>query len=59
VTDERNELVRKILKVCASCPHFRKDASCDRKKSQCHSVRVRKWLARIKELEEVTNVSDR
>lgn len=46
--NEINELVRKILQVCASCPHLRKDASCDRKKSQCHSKRVRRWM---KELE--------
>jgi len=52
VEDEKNELVRKILQVCAGCPHFKKDASCDRKKSQCHSKRVRQWLERIEELEQ-------
>ena len=55
--DEKNELIRKILQVCAACPHLKPDASCDRKKSQCHSKRVRAWLKKIEELE-VNDESD-
>jgi hypothetical protein len=55
--DEKNELVRKILQVCAACPHLKADAACDRKKSQCHSKRVRQWLKELERLE-VNNEPD-
>lgn len=46
------ELTRKIIQVCSGCAHlkWRGGPTCDRKKSECHSSRVRKWL---KELEEI------
>jgi len=52
--EEINELTRLIMQVCSSCGHgkwFGGAVTCDRKKSECHSKRVRKWLARIEELE--------
>ena len=53
---DRDELTRKVLQVCASCSHAKWQGgamTCDRKKSQCHSGRVRRWLAEIKRLEEI------
>ena len=50
--ETRVELTRKILQVCASCDHAKWQGGtmvCDRKKSQCHSKRVRKWLKELKE----------
>lgn len=47
----REELTRLILKVCSSCGHAKWQGgilTCDRKKSECHSKRVR---ALLKELE--------
>jgi len=52
-TDKINELSRQILQVCARCPHgkwVRSAMICDRKKSECHSKRVRKWLEEIEKL---------
>ena len=54
--DERiAELEGKIVAVCASgCPHAKWVGGwfeCDRKRSQCHSKRVRRWLDEIKKLE--------
>jgi hypothetical protein len=52
--DEKNELIRKIVQVCASCGHFKgqgKAAECDRKKSLCHSKRVRRWLGKIEKID--------
>jgi len=49
-----NELILKIMQVCSACGHSKfilGRFECNRKKSECHSGRVRKWLARIKELE--------
>ena len=48
-----NELTLKVAQVCAGCPHmkFTGRMECDRKKSQCHSKRVRVWLAEIERLE--------
>lgn len=51
---EKDELLRKVMQVCASCPHAKWQGgtmTCDRKKSQCHSKRVRKWLEELKSLE--------
>jgi len=51
----KNELARKVLQVCASCPHGKWQGgvmTCDRKRSQCHSGRVRRWMEEIKRLEE-------
>ncbi len=52
------ELEGKIVAVCITCPHAKKWTAghfeCDRKRSQCHSVRVRRWLDEIKKLEEGT-----
>lgn len=49
------ELEGKIVAVCASgCPHAKWEGNhfrCDRKRSECHSIRVRRWLAEIKRLE--------
>ncbi len=54
--DERiRELENKIVTVCMSCPHSKWAGGhfeCDRKRSQCHSKRVRHWLDEIKKLEE-------
>jgi len=50
-----DELTREIVRVCARCPHMTYISGhmeCDRKKSQCHSKRVRKWLDEIKKLEQ-------
>jgi len=50
------ELEGKIVAVCVTCPHARFVTGrfeCDRKRSECHSKRVRRWLAEIKKLEEV------
>lgn len=53
--DERiSELEGKIVAVCAQCPHAKFVGGrfeCDRKRSQCHSSRVRRWLDEIKRLE--------
>ncbi len=54
MSDTRAELTRKIMQVCFSCGHAKwwyGEFHCDRKKSQCHSKRVRKWLEEIKQLE--------
>ncbi len=49
------ELEGKIVAVCVSgCPHAKWKTGryeCDRKRSQCHSARVRRWLDEIKRLE--------
>lgn len=48
------ELNLKIFQVCACCPHVRYFLGrfeCDRKKRECHSKRVRQWLAEIGRLE--------
>ena len=49
------ELEGKIVAVCMSgCPHAKFVTGrfeCDRKRSQCHSGRVRRWLDQIKKLE--------
>lgn len=49
-----DEVERKIVEVCIQCPHAKRVGQafvCDRKRSQCHSKRVRRWLAEIKALE--------
>ena len=55
MTQERiQELQTKIFSVCASCPHVKwvtGRLECDRKRSQCHSKRVIRWLDEIKKLE--------
>jgi hypothetical protein len=51
--DHINDLVRQIIQVCAGCPHRKTEGGqfiCDRKKSECHSGRVRRWLAEIEKL---------
>ena len=53
---QRNELVRKILQVCASCPHFGKDAACNRKKSLCHSKRVKAMLKEIERIDDEDSI---
>lgn len=53
----KQELTRWIMQVCASCPHATSQGrgmACDRKRSQCHSKRVKKWLKQLEEME-VTN----
>lgn len=48
------ELEGKIVTVCMSCPHAKFVTGrfeCDRKRSQCHSKRVKRWLDEIKTLE--------
>ena len=49
-----DELTLKIAQVCVGCPHmkFTGRMECDRKKSQCHSKKVRAWLAEIDRLKE-------
>ena len=51
-----SELESKIVAVCVSgCPHAKFSGGwwmCDRKRSQCHSKRVRRWLDEIKRLED-------
>lgn len=53
--DERvAELEGKIVAMCMQCSHAKwatRRFNCDRKKSQCHSKRVRRWLDEIKKLE--------
>ena len=49
------ELEGKIVAVCMTCGHSHFVAGrfeCDRKRSHCHSSRVRRQLAEIKRLEE-------
>ena len=49
-----NELQNKIVTVCISCNHSRfvgGHFECDRKRSECHSPGVRRWLSEIKKLE--------
>ncbi len=51
---EKNELLRKILQVCAACKYAKWQSgkfTCGRKKSQCHSKRVRRRLEEIKRLD--------
>jgi len=53
--DRIRELEGKIVAVCMQCPHSKfvgGHFECDRKRSQCHSKRVRRWLAEINKLEE-------
>lgn len=48
------ELEGKVVTVCVQCPHAKFASGsyrCDRKRSQCHSKRVRRWLDEIKRLE--------
>lgn len=50
------ELEGKIVTICVQCPHAHFACGryeCDRKRSQCHSKRVIRWLAEIKKLEGV------
>lgn len=53
VEGRKTELTRKIMQVCSSCPHlkFTGGMQCDRKRSQCHSKRVRAWMKELQELE--------
>ena len=47
------ELEGKIVTVCVQCPHAHFAGGtyrCDRKRSQCHSKRVLRWLDEIKKL---------
>ena len=49
-----SELEGKIVTVCMQCPHSKfvtGHFECDRKRSQCHSKRVLRWLDEIKRLE--------
>ena len=49
------ELEGKIVTICVQRPHAKFAGGryeCDRKRSQCHSKRVRHWLDEIKKLEE-------
>lgn len=54
--EEIRELEGKIVATCINnrCPHLKwlGGARCDRKRSECHSKRVRRWLDEIKKLEE-------
>lgn len=53
---EKNELIRKIVQVCASCSHFRGlgcYSVCNRKRSQCPNKRVKEWLDKLDELEAI------
>ena len=56
--ERKQEIGMKILAVCGQCPHGKwlfSKLICDRKKSQCHSKRVRKWLNELETLQkEVT-----
>ena len=50
----KQELIRKIVQVCASCTHGKgqgRTMICDRKKNLCHSKRVRRWLDEMKTLD--------
>ncbi len=47
------ELSAKIFQICAQCPHSKFVTGrfeCNRKRSQCHSKRVRAWLDEIERL---------
>jgi len=49
------ELSANIIRVCAQCTHGKwvmGHLECDRKRSECHSKRVLKWLDEIKRLTE-------
>lgn len=51
--DKIRELEGKVVAVCASCPHAKWVTGrfeCDRKRSPCHSKRVKKWLKEIERL---------
>lgn len=49
------ELEGKIVTICMSCPHAKfvtaGQFKCDRKRSQCHSKRVKHWLDELKRFE--------
>ena len=47
------ELEGKIVAICMQCPHAKwvGHFECDRKRSQCHSKRVCRWLDEIERLE--------
>lgn len=51
--DRKTDLTRKIMQVCSSCTHlkFTGGMQCDRKRSQCHSKRVRSWMKELEELD--------
>lgn len=54
IQERIDELERRIFQVCASCEHNKwvtGHFECDRKRSQCHSKRVLRWLDEIKRLE--------
>jgi putative lipoic acid-binding regulatory protein len=56
VENEKNELVRKILQVCAGCAHGQgkgRGLVCEQNPGKCHSKRVRRWLKQIEQLEEL------
>lgn len=51
--DEKNELVRKILQVCATCSHGQgkgRGIVCDQYPGKCHSKKVKQWVKRIEEI---------
>jgi len=51
------DLEGKIVAVCMACPHVKWVTGrfqCTVKRSHCHSQRVRRWLAELKELEAKT-----
>ena len=53
-TEQIRGLERKIVAICIQCDHMKrvgKEFKCSVKRSHCHSKRVQKWLAEIKELE--------
>lgn len=50
VGDEIREVVRKVLQVCASCPHGQgpgRGLVCHQYPSRCHSKRVKRWLKQL------------
>jgi len=49
-SDRNRELENKIVSVCMKCPHAKfvtGHFECDRKRSQCHSTRVLRWLDQL------------
>ena len=53
---ERVELIRKIIQVCAFCPHFKGlgwYSFCNRKESRCRNKKVQNWLKELAALEKI------
>ena len=51
MSDERNELIRNVVRACAACKHGRANLICRRNPSQCYNKKVKLWLKQIQEIQ--------